>query len=100
MYSSHVLALLLGVKMNWDPSALLGVLVTVILGAAMFSTVSLIIASGQDSRTIHEHGAGAYHAAIFRQQRDLSDLADATWLQIISHINPLTYEVDALRMRA
>ncbi|HLN85211.1 MAG TPA: hypothetical protein VK200_02090 [Candidatus Limnocylindrales bacterium] len=45
-------------------------------------------------------GRGAYHAAIFRQQRDLSDLADATWLQIISHINPLTYEVDALRMRA
>ena len=39
------LAPLLGVKMNWSPPALLGVLLTVILGAAMFSTVSLIIAS-------------------------------------------------------
>ncbi len=34
----YLLALLLGVKMNWSPLALLGVLATVILGAAMFST--------------------------------------------------------------
>jgi len=40
----YVLALLLGVQMNWNPLDLLGVIVMVIMGAACFSTFSLIIA--------------------------------------------------------
>src|SRR6266568_4285355 len=40
----YILALVLGVHMNWNPLALLGVCVIVILGAACFSTFSLIIA--------------------------------------------------------
>ena len=40
----YLLALLLGVKMNWSPLAILGVIAAVILGAAFFSTFSLIIA--------------------------------------------------------
>src|SRR6516225_875703 len=46
----YVLALLLGVQVNWHPAALIGVVVTVILGAAMFSTLSLIIASVAKTR--------------------------------------------------
>jgi ABC-2 type transport system permease protein len=38
------LALAMGVKINWQAPALLGVLLAVILGAACFSTFSLIIA--------------------------------------------------------
>ena len=53
--------------------------------------------AGQDARTIYGHGPGAHNAAFLCQQRDLSDLHDAVWLQIISHANPLTYQVDALR---
>jgi ABC-2 type transport system permease protein len=41
---NYLLALLLGVKLNWNPLALSGVLVAVILEAAFFSTFSLIIA--------------------------------------------------------
>ena len=40
----YILAVLLGVKMNWHPLALLAVLAIVILGAAAFSAFSLIIA--------------------------------------------------------
>jgi ABC-2 type transport system permease protein len=38
------LSLLLGVKLNWSPIALLNVLVVVVLAATLFSTFSLIIA--------------------------------------------------------
>ena len=40
----YILAVLLGVKMNWHPLALLAVLVIVVLGASAFSAFSLIIA--------------------------------------------------------
>jgi ABC-2 type transport system permease protein len=41
----YSLAWLLGVDLNWNPLALAGVLCVVILGAALFSTLSLIVAS-------------------------------------------------------
>jgi ABC-2 type transport system permease protein len=37
-------ALLLGVRMNWHPLSLVGAIVAVILGAAIFSIFSLVIA--------------------------------------------------------
>ena len=40
----YVLAVLLAVRMNWNPLALLGVILIAILGAACFATFSLIIA--------------------------------------------------------
>src|ERR1044072_47175 len=50
----YLLALLLGVKLNWSPLALAGVLLVVILGAALFSTFSLIIACLVNARS-EEH---------------------------------------------
>lgn len=41
----YLLALVLGVHLSWNPLALLGVLAFVLLGAACFSTFSLIITS-------------------------------------------------------
>ena len=40
----YVLAWFLGVKINWHPIALAGVAVAILLGAATFSTLSLIVA--------------------------------------------------------
>jgi ABC-2 type transport system permease protein len=40
----YILAAILGVKLNFNPLALLGVIVIVVLGAACFSTFSMIIA--------------------------------------------------------
>jgi hypothetical protein len=40
----YAIALMLGVDMNWNPLALVAVIVLVILGASLFSTFSLIVA--------------------------------------------------------
>ncbi|MFL6257351.1 MAG: ABC transporter permease, partial [Pyrinomonadaceae bacterium] len=40
----YAVSLLLGVKLSWNPLALAGVLLVVVLGAALFATFSLIIA--------------------------------------------------------
>jgi ABC-2 type transport system permease protein len=94
----YALALLLGVKMNWHPAALLGVLATVVLGAAMFATVSLIIASLVKTRERFMGMGQVLTMPLFFASNAIYPIAlMPTWLQIISHINPLTYEVDALR---
>jgi len=94
----YALALLLGVKMNWSPPALLGVLVSVILGAALFSTVSLIIASLVKTRERFMGMGQVLTMPLFFASNAIYPISlMPTWLQIISHINPLTYEVDALR---
>src|SRR5450759_448615 len=41
----YALALVLGVRISWNPLAIAGVLVFVLIGAALFSTFSLIIAT-------------------------------------------------------
>jgi ABC-2 type transport system permease protein len=94
----YLLALLLGVKMNWSPLALLGVLVTVILGAALFSTISLIIASLVKTRERFMGMGQVLTMPLFFASNAIYPIAlMPTWMQIISHLNPLTYEVDALR---
>ena len=93
-----IYALLLGVKMSWHPAALVGVLVTVILGAALFSTVSLIIASLVKTRERFMGMGQVLTMPRFFVSNAIYPISlMPTWLQIISHINPLTYEVDALR---
>lgn len=94
----YVLALLLGVKMNWHPAALLGVFLTVILGAAMFSTLSLIIASIVKTRERFMGMGQVLTMPLFFASNAIYPISlMPAWLQVISHINPLTYEVDALR---
>jgi ABC-2 type transport system permease protein len=94
----YALALLLGVQMNWSPLALLGVVATVILGAAMFSTVSLIIASLVKTRERFMGMGQVLTMPLFFASNAIYPISMMpAWLQIISHLNPLTYEVDALR---
>ena len=94
----YVLALLLGVQMNWNPLALIGVLFAVILGAAFFSTLSLIIACLVKTRERFMGIGQVLTMPLFFASNAIyliSIMPD--WLQVISHANPLTYEVDALR---
>jgi ABC-2 type transport system permease protein len=92
------LALLLGVKMNWDPMALAGVLLIVILGAAFFSTFSLIIACLVKTRERFMGIGQVLTMPLFFASNAIYPISIMPgWLQIISRINPLTYEVDALR---
>jgi ABC-2 type transport system permease protein len=94
----YVLALLVHVKMNWNPLALAGVLAAVLLGAAIFSTFSLIIACLVKTRERFMGIGQLLTMPLFFASNAIYPIAMMpTWLQVISRINPLTYEVDALR---
>jgi len=94
----YALALLLGVRMNWSLLALAGVLTIVLLGAAFFSTLSLIIACLVKTRERFMGIGQVLTMPLFFASNAIYPISIMPgWLQAISHINPLTYEVDALR---
>jgi ABC-2 type transport system permease protein len=94
----YVLALLLGVRMQLAPMALAGVVFTVIMGAAFFSTLSLIIACLVKTRERFMGIGQVLTMPLFFASNAIYPIAMMpTWLQVISRVNPLTYEVDALR---
>jgi len=94
----YVLALLLGVGIRWHPLALAGVVCTVILGAALFSTLSLIIACLVKTRERFMGIGQLITMPLFFASNAIYPIAMMPkWLRVISSMNPLTYEVDALR---
>jgi ABC-2 type transport system permease protein len=94
----YILALLLGVQVAWSPLALAGVLVVVLLGAACFSTFSLIIACLVKTRERFMGIGQLLTMPLFFASNAIYPLAMMPgWLQVIARANPLSYEVDALR---
>lgn len=94
----YVLSLLLGVRLNWNPLALLGVIIMVILGAACFATFSLIIACLLRTRERMMGIGQLLTMPLFFASNAIYPISFMPpWLQVIAHINPLSYEVDALR---
>jgi ABC-2 type transport system permease protein len=94
----YALALLLGVKINWHPLFLAGVLGVAILGAACFATLSLIIACVVKTRERFMGIGQVLTMPLFFASNAIYPITlMPDWLKAISHLNPLTYEVDALR---
>ena len=94
----YLLALLLGVKMNGNPAAVLGVVLMVVLGSACFSTFSLIIACLVKTRERFMGIGQVLTMPLFFASNAIYPISMMPgWLQAISRANPLTYEVDALR---
>ncbi|HUJ09279.1 MAG TPA: ABC transporter permease [Verrucomicrobiae bacterium] len=94
----YLLAWLLGVKMNWHPLALSGVMIVVLLGAATFSTFSLIIACIVKTRERFMGIGQVLTMPLFFASNAIYPIAIMpAWLKVIAHLNPLTYEVDAMR---
>lgn len=92
------LSLLLGVDLKWSPVGLAGVLITTILGAAWFSTFSLIIASLVKTRERFMGIGQVLTMPLFFASNAIYPISMMPdWLRIASRINPLSYEVDALR---
>ncbi|WP_226925278.1 ABC transporter permease [Georgenia thermotolerans] len=93
-----VLAALLGVALSHNPLDLLGMVVVVMLGSAFFACLSITIA-GVVLRRDRLMGIGqAITMPLFFASNALYPLAIMpVWLQAISRVNPLSYEVDALR---
>jgi ABC-2 type transport system permease protein len=94
----YILCLLLGVKLNLHPVAIAGVILIVLLGAACFTIFSLIIACVVKSRERFNGFGQLMTMPLFFASNAIYPLAlMPPWLQVLSHLNPLTYQVDALR---
>ena len=94
----YALALLLGVRMNWGVPALGGVIAAVLIGAACFATLSLIIASLVRTRERFMGIGQLLTMPLFFASNAIYPLAIMPpWLHVVARINPLSYEVDALR---
>lgn len=94
----YILSVLLGVKLNLHPLAIVGVILVVLLGAACFTIFSLIIACVVRSRERFNGFGQLMTMPLFFASNAIYPIAlMPPWLQVLSHINPLTYQVDALR---
>ena len=94
----YAVALLLGVRLNWHPLALAGVLAVVVLGAALFATFSLIIACLVKTRERFMGIGQLLTMPLFFASNAIYPLSlMPEWLRVVSRVNPLSYEVDALR---
>jgi ABC-2 type transport system permease protein len=93
-----VLAAILGVGLSANPLRLLGVIVVVVLGAAFFSCLSMTIAGLVLSRERLMGIGQAIMMPLFFASNALYPVAVMPgWLRGLSRVNPLSYEVDALR---
>jgi len=94
----YLLALILGVHMNWNPIALVGVIVAVIMAAATFSAFSLCIALTVKTRERFMGIGQVLTMPFFFASSAIYPISIMpSWLKVIAHANPLTYTVDALR---
>jgi ABC-2 type transport system permease protein len=79
-------------------AALAGVVVVLLLGAACFSTLSLIIAALVKTRERFMGIGQILTMPLFFASNAIYPVAIMPpWLRVCAQINPLTYEVDALR---
>ncbi len=92
------LSLLLGVKLNWSPLALLNVVMIVVLTSTLFSTFSLIIACIVKTRERFMGVGQVLTMPLFFASNAIypTEIMPG-WLKVVSRLNPLTYVVDALR---
>jgi ABC-2 type transport system permease protein len=93
-----VLAAILGVDITPNPLRLLGAAVVLLLGAGFFCCLSITIA-GMVLKRDRLMGIGqAITMPLFFASNALYPVAVMPgWLQAINHVNPLSYEVEALR---
>jgi ABC-2 type transport system permease protein len=93
-----MLSALLGVGVSHDPLALLGLVAVAWIGAALFSTFSLIIACIVKTRERFMGIGQVLTMPLFFASNAIYPIAMMpAWLQAVAHANPLSYQVDALR---
>ena len=94
----YALALLMGIRLQWSPAALLGVVAVVMLGSALFATFSLIVACVVKTRERFMGIGQVLTMPLFFASNAIYPLAIMpAWLKVVARVNPLTYLVDALR---
>lgn len=93
-----VLALMLGVHIAWSPGRILGALATVVLGAAFFSGMSLVLAALLRTRERMMGIGQLLTMPLFFSSSALYPISVMPgWLQAVAVLNPMSYLVDGLR---
>jgi ABC-2 type transport system permease protein len=94
----YIVALLIGVHLRLDPVSLVGVALVVVIGSAAFATFSLVIACLVRTRERFMGIGQVLTMPLFFASSAIYPIAMMPgWLKVVAQINPLTYQVDALR---
>jgi ABC-2 type transport system permease protein len=94
----YIIAAAIGTGISLDPANIVGAVVFIGIGSALFSTFSLIIACVVKTRERFMGIGQVLTMPIFFASNAIYPIdLMPRWLQVISHFNPLTYQVDALR---
>ncbi len=94
-----LLATALSVHLDLTPLTVLGVIVTVVLGSALFSTLSMVIASLVRTQERFLGIGQLLTMPLFFASNAIYPLSIMPpWLRPFALANPLTYQVDALRV--
>ena len=93
-----LLSAILRIGLNWNPLHLLAALLLVVVGSAFFSMLSVTLAGLALSRDrLMGIGQALTMPLFFASNALYPTRLMPGWLQVISKINPLSYEVDGLR---
>ncbi len=93
-----LIAMLLGIHLRLGAVSLLGVVAAVIVGAAVFSTFSLLVACVVKTRERFMGIGQVLTMPLFFASNAIYPIdIMPPWLQVAARLNPLTYLVDALR---
>lgn len=94
----YILAVIMGIAIDFHPANILGVIFFIALGSGLFSTFSLIIACIVKTRERFMGIGQVLTMPIFFASNAIYPIdIMPPWLKAISSANPLTYEVDGLR---
>jgi ABC-2 type transport system permease protein len=92
------IAAVMGLRLDFNPFRILGVIVFIALGSALFSTLSLIMACIVKTRERFMGIGQVLTMPIFFASNAIYPLnLMPGWLRAVAIANPLTYEVDGLR---
>lgn len=94
----YILSYFLHININWSVYSIASVITFVFLGAILFSTFSLVIACIVKTRERFMGIGQILTMPLFFASNAIYPISNMPgWLKNIAHVNPLTYEVDALR---
>jgi ABC-2 type transport system permease protein len=94
-----LLATALSVRLSSNPLSYVGLVVTIVLGSALFSTLSMIIASLVKTQERFLGIGQLLTMPLFFASNAIYPLSIMpSWLRVFALANPLTYLVDALRI--
>jgi ABC-2 type transport system permease protein len=94
----YLLAMVMHVPLDLSPVALTGVVAAILLGAALFSTFSLMVACLVKTRERFMGIGQVLTMPLFFASNAIYPIAIMPdWLKVVARVNPLTYQVDLLR---